>query len=66
LEAVDQLRANVRFFSSKKSFKSSDGIINHANGLLAKAILKLEDEFKHLLTNYRFAILNLNLCFSFQ
>lgn len=52
LEAVDQLRANVRFFSSKKSFKSSDGIINHANGLLAKAILKLEDEFKHLLTNY--------------
>lgn len=52
LEAVDQLRANVRFFSSKKSFKSSDGVINHANGLLAKAILKLEDEFKHLLTNY--------------
>ncbi|WJX17865.1 hypothetical protein P8452_07728 [Trifolium repens] len=52
LEAVDQLRANVRFFSSKKSFKSSEGVINHANNLLAKAILKLEDEFKHLLTNY--------------
>ncbi|KAE9590102.1 hypothetical protein Lal_00033764 [Lupinus albus] len=52
LEAIDQLRANVRFFSSKKSFKSSDGIINHANSLLAKAISKLEDEFRHLLTNY--------------
>nr|KYP40446.1 Exocyst complex component 7 [Cajanus cajan] len=52
LGAIDQLRANVRFFNSKKSFKSSEGIINHANSLLAKAISKLEDEFKHLLTNY--------------
>ncbi|RDY06674.1 Exocyst complex component EXO70A1, partial [Mucuna pruriens] len=52
LEAVDQLRANVRFFSSKKSFKSSEGVVNHANNLLAKAMVKLEDEFKHLLTNY--------------
>ncbi|KAJ7971664.1 Exocyst subunit Exo70 family protein [Quillaja saponaria] len=52
LEAIDQLRANVRFFSSKKSFKSSDGILNHANNLLAKAISKLEDEFRQLLTNY--------------
>ncbi|KAJ1384781.1 Exocyst complex component Exo70 [Sesbania bispinosa] len=52
LEAIDQLRANVRFFSSKKSFKSSEGIVNHANSLLAKAISKLEEEFKHLLTNY--------------
>ncbi|KAL5100647.1 hypothetical protein RYX36_004974 [Vicia faba] len=52
LGAVDQLRANVRFFSSKNSFKSSDGIISHENSLLAKAMLKLEDEFKHLLTNY--------------
>ncbi|KAG5129495.1 hypothetical protein JHK84_035892 [Glycine max] len=53
LEAIDQLRANVRFFSSNKSFKSSEGIINHANNLLAKAMTKLEEEFKHLLTNYR-------------
>ncbi|KAL5149923.1 Exocyst complex component EXO70A1 [Glycine soja] len=52
LEAIDQLRANVRFFSSNKSFKSSEGIINHANNLLAKAMTKLEEEFKHLLTNY--------------
>lgn len=54
LEAVDQLRSNVRFFSSNKSFKSSDGVVNHANGLLAKAILKLEEEFKQLLNSYRF------------
>ncbi|QCD92553.1 exocyst complex component 7 [Vigna unguiculata] len=52
LGAVDQLRANVRFFSSKKSFKSSEAIVTHANTLLAKAITKLEEEFKHLLTNY--------------
>ncbi|XP_022637632.1 exocyst complex component EXO70A1 isoform X2 [Vigna radiata var. radiata] len=52
LGAIDQLRANVRFFSSKKSFKSSEAIVTHANTLLAKAIAKLEEEFKHLLTNY--------------
>ncbi|BAU01193.1 hypothetical protein VIGAN_11037400 [Vigna angularis var. angularis] len=52
LGAVDQLRANVRFFSSKKSFKSSEAMVTHANNLLAKAITKLEEEFKHLLTNY--------------
>ncbi|KAF8403365.1 hypothetical protein HHK36_011467 [Tetracentron sinense] len=52
LEAVDQLRSNVRFFSSNKSFKSSDGVLNHTNNLLAKAILKLEEEFKQLLTSY--------------
>ncbi|CAA7402916.1 unnamed protein product [Spirodela intermedia] len=52
LEAVEQLRSNVRFFSSNKSFKSSDGVLNHANNLLAKAILKLEEEFRQLLSNY--------------
>ncbi|XP_043692202.1 exocyst complex component EXO70A1-like [Telopea speciosissima] len=52
LEAVDQLRSNVRFFSSNKSFKSSDGVLNHAHSLLAKAILKLEEEFKQLLATY--------------
>ncbi|KAK7278734.1 hypothetical protein RJT34_23770 [Clitoria ternatea] len=52
LEAVDQLRSNVRFFSSRKSFKSSESVVNHANSLLAKAMSKLEEEFKHLLTNY--------------
>ncbi|XP_026663151.2 exocyst complex component EXO70A1-like isoform X2 [Phoenix dactylifera] len=53
LEAIDQLRSNVKFFSYNKSFKSSDGVLNHANNLLSKAILKLEEEFRQLLTNYR-------------
>ncbi|OAY42986.1 exocyst complex component EXO70A1 [Manihot esculenta] len=52
LEAIDQLRSNVNFFSSNKNFKSSDGFLNHANQLLTKAISKLEEEFRHLLTNY--------------
>jgi len=56
LEAIDQLRANVRFFSSNKSFKSSDGVLNHANNLLAKAILKLEEEFRQLLSSYRLVL----------
>ncbi|XP_072998419.1 exocyst complex component EXO70A1-like [Typha latifolia] len=45
LEAVDRLRSIVRFFSSNKSYKSSDGVLNHANTLLAKAIARMEDEF---------------------
>ncbi|GMY25371.1 exocyst complex component EXO70A1 [Fagus crenata] len=52
LEAIDQLRSIVLFFSSNKSFKSSGGILSHTNSLLAKAISKLEDEFRQLLTNY--------------
>lgn len=52
LEAIDQLRNNIKFFSSNKSFKSSDGVLNHANSLLSKAILKLEEEFKQLLSSY--------------
>ncbi|KAF3788795.1 Exocyst complex component [Nymphaea thermarum] len=52
LEAVDQLRNNVNFFSSNKSFKNNDGVLNHANGLLAKAMQKLEEEFKQLLASY--------------
>ncbi|KAJ6824318.1 exocyst complex component EXO70A1-like isoform X1 [Iris pallida] len=52
LEAIDQLKASVKFFSSNKSFKNSDGVLNHANNLLAKAIMKLEDEFKQLLSSY--------------
>ncbi|KAJ6767615.1 EXOCYST COMPLEX PROTEIN EXO70 [Salix koriyanagi] len=49
LEAIDQLRHNIHFFSGNKGFKSSDGVLNNANSLLAKAISKLEDEFKQLL-----------------
>ncbi|OIT22861.1 exocyst complex component exo70a1 [Nicotiana attenuata] len=52
LQAIEQLRNNIRFFSNNKSFKSSDGVLNHANSLLAKAISKLEEEFKQLLLSY--------------
>jgi exocyst complex protein 7 len=54
LEAIAQLRSNIKFFSSKKGFKSSEGVLNNANSLLSKAISKLEDEFKQLLLSYRF------------
>ncbi|XP_009623413.1 exocyst complex component EXO70A1-like [Nicotiana tabacum] len=52
LQAIEQLRNNIRFFSNNKSFKSSDGVLSHANSLLAKAISKLEEEFKQLLLSY--------------
>uniref|UniRef100_A0A6N2M453 Exocyst subunit Exo70 family protein n=1 Tax=Salix viminalis TaxID=40686 RepID=A0A6N2M453_SALVM len=52
LEAINQLRSNIRFFSGNKGFKSSDAVINNANTLLTKAISKLEDEFKQLLALY--------------
>ncbi|GLT24897.1 hypothetical protein SLA2020_000590 [Shorea laevis] len=52
LEAIDQLRSNAKFFSSNKNFKSVDGVLNHVNNVLSKAILKLEEEFKQILTNY--------------
>ncbi|CAL5404179.1 unnamed protein product [Camellia sinensis] len=52
LEAIEQLRSSIRFFSNNKSFKSSDGVLNHANSLLSKAISKLEEEFKQLLSSY--------------
>lgn len=52
LAAVELLRSHVRFFSSKRSFNSSDGVLSHTNDLLKKAILKLEDEFKQLLLTY--------------
>ncbi|KAM7499949.1 hypothetical protein LguiA_024363 [Lonicera macranthoides] len=53
LEAVDQLRTIVKFFSGNKNLKSSIGVISHAHGLLAKSILKLEEEFRQLLSTYR-------------
>lgn len=52
LEAIEQLRGNIRFFSNNKSFKSSDGVVSHSNNLLSKAISKLEEEFKQLLSSY--------------
>ncbi|PKA64321.1 hypothetical protein AXF42_Ash009542 [Apostasia shenzhenica] len=52
LEAIDQLRSIIQFFSSAKGFKNSDGVLNHVNTLLSKANLKLEEEFKQLLSTY--------------
>ncbi|KMZ73546.1 Exocyst complex component EXO70A1 [Zostera marina] len=52
IEAVDQLRNNIKFFTSNKGFKTIDGALKHDNSLLAKAIVKLEEEFKQLLSNY--------------
>ncbi|OMO62735.1 Exocyst complex protein Exo70 [Corchorus capsularis] len=56
LAAIDQLRNNIRFFSSNKNFRNSDGVLNQANTLLDKAISKLEDEFKQRLNSYSKAI----------
>ncbi|CAN6362320.1 unnamed protein product [Urochloa humidicola] len=52
LEAVDVLKGIVRFFSSNKNFKSSETILNHVNNLLAKSTLKIEEEFKQLMSTY--------------
>ncbi|KAL0426599.1 UNVERIFIED_CONTAM: Exocyst complex component EXO70A1 [Sesamum latifolium] len=52
LEAVDQLRSIVRFFSGKKGIKSSIGVVNHANNLIGKAVTKLEEELRQLLSLY--------------
>ncbi|CAM8878785.1 unnamed protein product [Rhodiola kirilowii] len=52
LEAIDKLRSNIKFFNSKKSTMSTDGVLNQANSLLSKALSKLEEEFKDLLSSY--------------
>lgn len=49
LAAVDELRNNVEFFTFNNSMKSSDAALNHAHGLLSKAMVRLEEEFKGLL-----------------
>ncbi|THU67735.1 hypothetical protein C4D60_Mb05t27840 [Musa balbisiana] len=52
LTAIDQLRGILQFFSSNKSLRSNDGVVNQANNTLAKAIMKLEDEFRTLLVTH--------------
>ncbi|CAO2836356.1 unnamed protein product [Amaranthus hypochondriacus] len=52
LEAIDHLRSIIRFFASCKGFRNNEGVVNHVNGLLSKATLKLEEEFKQLLSSY--------------
>lgn len=55
LEACDQLRSVIKFFSSNKNFKGGVSVITHATTLLTKSTGKLEEEFRQLLTSYRFA-----------
>jgi len=57
LEAISQLRSANRYFTGNKIFRSNEAILTHTSNLLAKAISKLEDEFRQLLTNYRFVFL---------
>ncbi|XP_074566081.1 exocyst complex component EXO70A1-like [Curcuma longa] len=52
LVAVDLLKRTVHFFSSNKSLKNCERVLNNSNNLLAKAIQKLEEEFKQLLATY--------------
>ncbi|XP_042015292.1 exocyst complex component EXO70A1-like [Salvia splendens] len=52
LQAVEQLRGVIQFFTGNKNFKSGIGIVSQANNLLGKAILKLEEEFRQLLSLY--------------
>ncbi|KAL8129494.1 hypothetical protein V2J09_018649 [Rumex salicifolius] len=49
LQSIDQLKANAQFFSDKKYFKRNSAPLNHVNGLLSKAVMKLEVEFTNLL-----------------
>ena len=53
LEAVEVLKGIVRFFNSNKNFKSSDSVLTHVNNLLAKSTMKIEEEFKQLMSTYR-------------
>lgn len=54
LDAVDLLKCNIRFFSTNKISTSEYGLLNHANNLLSKAVVKLRDEFRQLLATYRY------------
>ncbi|CAH9135029.1 unnamed protein product [Cuscuta epithymum] len=52
LEACDQLRSVVKFFSGNKNFKGGVSVITHATTLITKSIIKLDEEFRQLLTTY--------------
>jgi len=54
LEAVDLLKGVIHFFSSNKTtFKSCEGVLNQVNNLLTKSKLKIEEEFRQLMSTYR-------------
>uniref|UniRef100_A0A0E0MJW1 Exocyst subunit Exo70 family protein n=1 Tax=Oryza punctata TaxID=4537 RepID=A0A0E0MJW1_ORYPU len=52
LEAVDLLKGIVRFFASNKNLKGNDGLLNRVNNILSKSALKIEEEFRQLMTTY--------------
>ncbi|KAK3136173.1 hypothetical protein QOZ80_5BG0429190 [Eleusine coracana subsp. coracana] len=52
LEAMDQLKGIIRFFSSHANSKSCEGLLNHVNDLLTHAALMIEDEFRQLMGTY--------------
>ena len=58
---MDQLRSVVLFFDDNKSYRGNDVLLYHVKNLLAKANLKIEEEFKQLLTSYRFVLLLLSV-----
>ena len=66
LAAVDELRTNVEFFTCNDNFKSNGLALNHAHDLLAKALMRLEEEFTRLLNTQRcFGICLCNLLYLF-
>lgn len=50
LDAVDWLRSIEHFFSSNRSYRSSDGVLSRVNALLSKALLEMEGEFQNQLS----------------
>ena len=47
LDAADRLRSIERFFSSNRSYSSSDRVLSHVSALLSKALVKMEGEFQN-------------------
>ncbi|XP_015698447.1 exocyst complex component EXO70A1-like isoform X2 [Oryza brachyantha] len=52
LEAVDLLKGIARFFSSNKNFKGDEGLLTRVNNILSKSALKIEEEFRQLMSTY--------------
>ncbi|KAL5648415.1 hypothetical protein ACJX0J_039224, partial [Zea mays] len=52
LEAMALLKGVIHFFSSNKKFKSCEGVLNQVNNLLTKSKLKIEEEFRQLMSTY--------------
>lgn len=61
LEAIAELRKIIKHFTGNKSLKSSIEVISSVTNTLARATMQLDDEFKQLLTSYRFAHFYKNL-----